>query len=143
MPDLCASDLYVGMHVRGIRFAMSMQANAPRPASLWERLARNLNPVRAGYVCEGAVVRSVTYAERSAGSSYAREAAISGVNYECWASHAAGSRRDMPAGAPRPEGYASGGSPPGGKCPRGLRAWLDFLRFFCYNNSELHTPAAG
>ncbi|MBR6718903.1 MAG: hypothetical protein IKI77_11255, partial [Oscillospiraceae bacterium] len=24
-----------------------------------------------------------------------------------------------------------------------LRAWLDFLRFFCYNKSELHTPAAG
>ena len=37
----------------------------------------------------------------SIGSSHATEAASSGVYYECWASHAAGSRREMPAGAPR------------------------------------------
>ena len=90
---------------RSIRFADAIRN--------WESCrTKNLNPVRAGCVCGNAVVRSATYAECSAGSSYAAEAASSGVYCECWESHAAGSRRDMPAGAPRPEGNASGGSPP-------------------------------
>ena len=37
---------------------------------LLKKFDQNFNPVRAGYVCEGTVVRSVTYAGRSAGSSY-------------------------------------------------------------------------
>ena len=38
----------------------------------------------------------------SVGSSHATEAASSGVYCECWASHAAGSRREMEAGTARP-----------------------------------------
>ena len=64
--------------------------------------ARRMRSTLIGYVCENAVVRPSSYAGRTAGSSYATEAAISGVYCECWASHAAGSRRKMPAGAPRP-----------------------------------------
>ena len=37
----------------------------------------------------------------SAGSSYATEAANSGVNCDRWENHAASSRREMPAGVPR------------------------------------------
>ncbi len=58
----------------------------------------------------------------SIGRSNLTEAAISGVYREKRERFAHRPRRESPAGAARPEGIASGGSPPGGKCQRGLPA---------------------
>ena len=62
--------LHVGMYVRGIRFAMSLQANSPRPASLWKGLSETLilcAPVTLAGTQSCVLVPS---AGRSAGRSY-------------------------------------------------------------------------